>query len=77
VFFLGTVKFYKDGNQTGVTQNVGKFVFASGLSLVRIGHLNNQAIASVEIYLRSLTDLEIAEAMARSKTYPINPTCPF
>jgi hypothetical protein len=72
------MKFYTNGTQVGVTSNVGQIIYIPAkMSLVRIGFLNNQAIASAEIYLRPLSQPDIAAAMARSYTYPINPSCPY
>jgi hypothetical protein len=50
---------------------------ASGMNRVRIGYANRQVIASVEFYPRPLSNLEIAAALDKSKTYPIDPKCPF
>ncbi len=72
------MQFYSDGNPSGANQSVGKFSYNYPImSLARIGFLNNQAIASAEIYLRPLSQPEIVAAMDRSKTYPINPSCPY
>jgi hypothetical protein len=72
------MKFYTNGTQVGVTSDVGQIIYTPAImSLVRIGFLNNQAIASAEIYLRPLSQPDIAAAMEKSYTYPINPSCPY
>jgi len=59
--------------------NIGQRSFQTGLNQAVIGHASayslGQAIASVEFYLRALSQPEISAAKLKSKTYPINPAC--
>jgi len=73
------LKFYVDGLQSGSTHNPGQKTFAVGLNRIRIGSFlsydNFQSIASVEMYLTPFTQADVAAAMARSKTFPVNSKC--
>ncbi len=76
---LGTLKYYVDGFQVGTTFNTGQRTFHSGLNRFVIGYApgfpTTQAFASLEFYLRPLSQLEVAAAMTNSKTYPLNASC--
>jgi len=75
----GNLWYYLNGNQTGQTINVGQNSFHTNLDRIQFGNFAGTAtkngMASFEFYLRPLSQLEIIAAMARSRTYPINPNC--
>jgi hypothetical protein len=73
------LKYFVNGNQVGPTFNPGQILFHQNLDRVQIGYFEGygmkNGMASFELYLRSLSQTEIAAAMERSKIYPVNPTC--
>ncbi len=73
------MQFFVDGIQSGQTYNPGPRIFDIGLDRIRIGYfvgyINFQSIASVELYLTPFTQADVAAAMARSKTFPVNSKC--
>jgi hypothetical protein len=70
---------YIDGQQFGSPINVGRFVFSANLDQVTIGsfegHTTVYSIASVQFYLRPLSQPEIVLAMNQSYTLAYNPKC--
>jgi hypothetical protein len=70
---------YIDGQQSGTPYNVGQSAFAANLDLVNIGRFeganNMNSIASVQFYLRPLSQPEIVLAMNQSYTMAYNPKC--
>jgi len=73
------LQFFVDGIQSGPTYNPGVKTFDVGLNRIRIGYfigyINFQSIASVELYLKPFSQADVAAAMARSKTFPVNSKC--
>ena len=76
----GTLSYYVDGNLVGTTFNdLGQIPFHTNLDRIQLGFFLSSGLkngmASFEIYLRPLSQPEIAAALTRSKTFPLNPTC--
>ena len=75
----GTLKYYVNGNQVATTFSPGQNSFHPNLNIFRIGSYAGtfmvNGMASLEFYLRPLSQPEIIDAMTRSKTFPINPAC--
>jgi hypothetical protein len=79
-YFSGTLAYYVDGKQVGTIFNdLGQIPFHTNLDRIRLGYFLNSGLknglASLEFYLRPLSQPEIAAAMTRSKSFPLNPTC--
>jgi hypothetical protein len=77
--FLGKLTFFIDGRPIGTSVFIAQIAFATNLDLVTIGSfesaLNDKSTASLEFYLKPLSQAEIIIAMNKSYSLAYNSDC--